>query len=49
MKEQLITKIKKQSPQYTDEQTIQIVNFLMTLSEVYYENEAKSNPSKKAA
>lgn len=45
----LIDKIKKQSPQFTEEQVVQIARFLRTLSELYYQSESKSNPKKKAA
>lgn len=49
MKEKLIKKIKEQSPQYSEAQAIQIANFLINLSEVYYEVESKSNQNKNAA
>lgn len=49
MREKLIKKIKEQSPQYSDEQAIQIANFLISLSEVYYKVKSKSNPKNNAA
>jgi hypothetical protein len=48
-KAQLVKKVKELDDKFTDDQAIQIANFLMSLSEVYYEIETKSNPKNKAA
>lgn len=48
-KEKMIEKVKALFPHYTNDQVIQVANFLCTLSEVYYANSTKSNPTKKAA
>lgn len=48
-KEKLVQKVKETNPKFNEEQCVQIANFLMTLSEVYYENETKSNSKNKAA
>lgn len=50
-KAKLAEKIKAINPDFTKEQAVQIAHFLLTLSEVYYEMEAKekSNQKKKAA
>ncbi|MCB0476762.1 MAG: hypothetical protein KDC84_01270 [Crocinitomicaceae bacterium] len=46
---QLAQKVKEINDKFSDEQAVQIANFLMTLSEVYYEVESKSNQKNKAA
>ena len=43
----LARKVKKANPSFTEEQSIQIANFLISLSEVYYDN--TSNSKNKAA
>lgn len=48
-KAKLAEKVRKINDKFTEEQAIQIANFLMTLSEVYYENETKSNSKNEAA
>ena len=48
-KAQLAKKVKEINNKFSEEQAIQVANFLMTLSEVYYEVESKSNPKNKAA
>lgn len=50
-KAKLAEKVRDINPNFTEEQAIQIAHFLMTLSEVYYEVEAKEklNQNKKAA
>lgn len=48
-KVKLAKKIKEANSKFTEEQSIQIANFFMTLSEVYYENSTKSNPKNEAA
>lgn len=48
-KAQLVKKVKELDDKFTDDQAIQIANFLLSLSEVYYETETKSNQKNKAA
>jgi hypothetical protein len=50
-KTKLAEKVKAFNPDFTIEQAIQIAHFLLTLSEVYYEMEAKEklNQKNKAA
>lgn len=48
-KAKLAQKVKEAIPKFNEEQSIQVANFLMSLSEVYYENSTKSNPKNKAA
>lgn len=48
-KAKLAQKVKEANQKFTKEQSIQIANFLMSLSEVYYENSDKSNSKNKAA
>lgn len=48
-KAKLAEKVRKINDNFTEEQAIQIANFLLTLSEVYYENESKSNTKNEAA
>ncbi len=48
-KQKLVQKVKEVNPKLTEEQAVQIANFLMSLSEVYYEIETKSNSKNKAA
>ena len=48
-KQKLVQKVKELNPKFSEEQAVQIANFLMSLSEVYYENETKSNSKNKAA
>ena len=48
-KEQLAKKVKAVNKGLTDEQAIQIANFLISLSEVFYEVESKSNDKNQAA
>ncbi len=45
----LAKKIKDINQSFTEEQAIQIANFLMALSEVYYEVETKSKQENKVA
>jgi hypothetical protein len=48
-KAELAQKIKEANPNFTEEQSIQVANFLMSLSEVYYDNSTKSNLKNQAA
>lgn len=50
-KARLTEKVQALYPEFSEEKAKQIVHFLLTLSEVYYEMEAKekSNQKKKAA
>ncbi len=50
-KAKLAEKVREMNPNFTEEQAIQIALFLLTLSEIYYEVEAKekSNQKNKAA
>lgn len=48
-KEKMAQRIKEINPKFTDDQAIQIANFLMALSEVYYEIETKSKTEIDAA
>lgn len=50
-KVKLAEKVRAINPGFSEEQAIQIANFLLTLSKVFYENETKgkSNLNKKAA
>ena len=48
-KAKLAQKVKEANQNFTEEQSIQVANFLMALSEVYYENETKYNPKNQAA
>lgn len=48
-KAKLAQKVREVNSKFTEEQSIQIANFLMSLSEVYYENSTKSNPKNQAA
>ncbi len=45
----LAQKVREINSQYTEEQAIQIANFLMSLSELYYDIEIKSYPKNQAA
>ena len=45
----LAQKVREINSQYSEEQAIQIANFLMSLSEVYYDVETKSKQKNKAA
>jgi hypothetical protein len=42
-KKTLVEKIKGINSNYSDEQAIKIANFLMSISEVFYEIHSKSN------
>ena len=48
-KAKLAEKVRKINDKFTEEQAIQIANFLMALSEVYYESESMSNLKNEAA
>jgi hypothetical protein len=50
-KEKLAEKVRAINPKFTNEQAAQIAHFLLTLSEVFYEVEAKEklNQKNKAA
>lgn len=48
-KAKLAEKVMGINSKFTNEQAIQIATFLMSLSEVYYENETKSNSKNEAA
>jgi hypothetical protein len=48
-KKSLVDKIKGINKKYSDEEAIQIANFLMSLSEVYYDVETKSKQNNKVA
>lgn len=48
-KAKLAQKVKEVNSKFTDEQAAQIANFLMSLSEVFYEAETKSNLKNEAA
>jgi hypothetical protein len=48
-KAELAKKVKAVNKKFTEEQAVKIANFLMTLSEVYYESESKSNDKNQAA
>lgn len=48
-KAKLAQKVKEVNSKFTDEQAVQIANFLMSLSEVFYEVESISNLKNEAA
>ncbi len=48
-KQKLVQKVKEANHKLTEEQAVQIATFLMSLSEVYYEIQTKSNSKNKAA
>lgn len=48
-KAKMAQRVRAINPKFTEDQAIQIANFLMVLSEVFYEIETKSNFKNKAA
>lgn len=48
-KAKIAQRVREINPEFTEDQAVQIANFLMALSEVFYETETKSNSKNKAA